>query len=677
MVTPSLYVLLACSAAVFPYSSAILVYPMINCLEEILNRHFLPGSTLVLLQGKEHGLLQNNTTLWTTWPNEGIHNKVLSLLDSLFLMEKYVLLSERMGERKIKLDIKHLNYDGYILLSELEDPRAVYEDLKERVETMRHFIDWNPKAKFIILISQKFELSGKENTKYILASDIFSEFWRLKIVNVVIIFLSDITREDNSVVDYISLLDVYSWFPFKPVEHCGRVIDPILVDRWILKSGKEQFLKNEFLFPPKIPRNMQGCPLRISTFEYGPMMLGYKQRDDGGVSYNDGTDFHVLVEIGKFLNMTLHFLPPPPDMGFWGVQLENGSWNGMAGEVIRGFADIGAIGVWNKCHLILEMDCSKSYMTDNIRWYVPCAKPNPRWTSITRVFKASLWIGFVITYIFVGLAMYFVVKISNSIAPLELQNQSYAGVVKCLLNFWAIILEESASNDLPEIFSIRSIFLAWVLYCWAVNNVYQTFLTSFLVDPGLQKQISSETELFASGIPYQVFPATASHDKIFLSSKYPKILFCTEITVCFDSVAYHDKAFVYSQVATEYLISVKYMNADGDRIICDFDEIISSQVVTFPVMKGFPKLREFNMIIQYILEAGLVGKWFNNIKYLSALALAKTFNLPPGEYIKLSMNHLQSAFYFLIIGYILSILAFIAEIFSMKRVQKKAKIGGK
>ncbi|PSN36244.1 Ionotropic receptor 202 [Blattella germanica] len=672
MVAPSIYVILACSVVLIPCSSATLVYPMINCLEEILNRHFLPGSTLVLLQGKEHSLIQNNATFRTTWFNNDINNKPMSVLDSLFLKEKYFLLLERAGQRKMKLNLKHLDYDGYILLSELEDPKVVYEDLKQRVETVRQFIDWNPKAKFIVIISQNFELSGKGNTKYILASDIFSEFWRLKIVNVVIIFQSDFTIEDNSVVDYISLLDVYSWFPFKPVEHCGRVKDPIVVDRWILKSGKEQFLKNEFLFPPKIPRNMKGCPLRISTFEYGPFMLGYRKKEDGSISYSEGTDFHVLTEISKILNITLHFLPAPPDNGTWGVELENGPWDGMAGEVISGFADIGAIGVWNKCNVILELECGKSYLTDTMRWYVPCAKPNPRWQSITRVFKASLWIGFVITYVVVGLCMYFVVTISNKIAPLELQNQAYAGFVKCLLNFWAIILEESASNDPPEIFSIRTVFLAFVLYCWAVNTVYQTFLTTFLVDPGFQKQISSELEVLASGMIYHVLPATAYHDNFFLwPSIYPKMQFCSTLAECYEGVAYHDRAFCFSEVATDYQISVKYINADGKGIICKFDEIISSQLITFPVMKGFPKLREFDVIIQNILEAGLVNKWFNDIKYLSILALAKTFNLPPGEYVKLSINHLQSAFYFLGIGYILSVLAFIAEIILSKKDLKR------
>jgi len=41
------------------------------------------------------------------------------------------------------------------------------------------------------------------------------------------------------------------------------------------------------------------------------------------------------------------------------------------------------------------------------------------------------------------------------------------------------------------------------LYCWAVNTVYQAHLTIFLIDPGLQHQLSSEDEILTSGIEYR------------------------------------------------------------------------------------------------------------------------------------------------------------------------------
>jgi hypothetical protein len=41
-------------------------------------------------------------------------------------------------------------------------------------------------------------------------------------------------------------------------------------------------------------------------------------------------------------------------------------------------------------------------------------------------------------------------------------------------------------------------FLAWVIYCLPLGNVYQVFLTTFLVELGLQHRIPTEEEILAS-----------------------------------------------------------------------------------------------------------------------------------------------------------------------------------
>ncbi|PSN35409.1 Ionotropic receptor 204 [Blattella germanica] len=629
--------------------------PTIDCLQSILERYFPPQSSLVFLQGKEDLHQPKKSRILADLEESS------TILNVLFLMNRYSITIERAGERKINQTMKYTNHDGYILLSKLQDRHAVYQDLVDRASQLRHEFDWNPRAKFIIIITKS---SADNGTTYDLVSDIFIELWRWKVLDVVILCR---TPPKSISDDLFPLLDVYAWFPFDPVEHCGRVRDPVVIDRWILNSGRGQFQTNENLFPPKVPRDMKGCPIRLSTFEYGPMMLGQSTNEDGSKSYSSGIEYFLMREIAKFTNMSLYILPPPPDGGFWGIDLRNGSWSGLAGEVMNGFSDIAAVDIWYKCNILPEMECSTPHMIDKIRWYVPCAKPNPKWSSLTRVFKASLWGAFAAMYVIVAICMWVVVTISNHTTPKQLQNEAYDGFVKCSLNFWAIILEESASNDPPKIMSIRSLFLAWVLYCYAVNTVYQTFLTSFLVDPGLQKQISSEDELLASGIVYSVFPSTYPHS-VSLYTKYPKIQFCERREECLNAVAYRNEANVFSQVLTEYEISVRFVNANGDRMVCDFDEIVSIQLIVLPVMRGNPKLKVINQVIRYLLEAGFIDQWFDNIKYLSTLALAKTFNLPPGEYIKLSLNHLQSAFYFMFLGYGLSTMAFAGELLSKKKM---------
>jgi hypothetical protein len=63
---------------------------------------------------------------------------------------------------------------------------------------------------------------------------------------------------------------------------------------------------------------------------------------------------------------------------------------GLPGDIIRGYSDVALGNSWYKYHPIKEMKCLVTHSEDSARWFVPCAKTYPRWTSITRVFTAYI-----------------------------------------------------------------------------------------------------------------------------------------------------------------------------------------------------------------------------------------------------------------------------------------------
>jgi hypothetical protein len=128
----------------------------------------------------------------------------------------------------------------------------------------------------------------------------------------------------------------------------------------------------------------------------------------------------------------------------------------VTGEIARSYADIGIGDIWYRCHLVKEIECLRPHLIDKDRWYVTCSRPYPRWVGFTSVFKLSSWLWFVA----ISFNMWQVVKITNNIFIETAQNQAYASLAKCLLNFWAIVLEESASNNPPNVVAIRVLFLA-------------------------------------------------------------------------------------------------------------------------------------------------------------------------------------------------------------------------
>jgi hypothetical protein len=89
----------------------------------------------------------------------------------------------------------------------------------------------------------------------------------------------------------------------------------------------------------------------------------------------------------------------------------------------------------------------------------------------------------------------------------------------------------------------------WFLYCWAVNTVYQTFPTSYLVDTGLQSQITSEEELLHSGIKYGIYRTVLFQIPHLATERYSRRIDCVTFEECQDRAALKgDLAFVFSEI---------------------------------------------------------------------------------------------------------------------------------
>jgi hypothetical protein len=180
-----------------------------------------------------------------------------------------------------------------------------------------------------------------------------------------------------------------------------------------------------------------------------------------------------------------------------------------------------------------------------------------------------------------------------------------------------------------------------------------------LVDTGFQSQISSEKELLHSGIKYGIL----FHIPHLASKRYSRRIDCVTFEECQDRAALKgDLAFVFCSLNIAYVIAERYMDVNGKPLIFKFDEFVSNQIVSNSVPKGLPMMYEFNDVIQDVVEAALLEQRLTGLQYKTTLTSGKDFSLPPGEYTKLIIEPLQSAFYFLFLGYRFYVLVLIAEV---------------
>ncbi|KDR14037.1 uncharacterized protein LOC110834881 [Zootermopsis nevadensis] len=632
---------------------------MVQCLNDISLKHFTPVHALVVayynsqLQESLSRILENETQERNKlyWERD-FGNK---LLQDLHKSEKWSLLLY-LNNDKWNEEMPQSKHGSYIIISLHHHHKNVVQDVSVQIKKLRNDWDWNPRAKFIITLPHAEGNSTKQ-----LAADVFNELWRWRVINMIAVIPA---LGPKNTTDAVPVLDVYTWFPYRPPGRCADVRDPVVLDHWIVdKYGNGSFLNNATLFPEKVPKDLQGCPIVASLFELEPAVMSKKftTEDSAKTVFNEGIEIRLLQEFGSATNMTITYTQPPNEE-LWGLPLKNGSWTGASGQLIQGSVDMAMDLYFYRCDVIKEVECLTPHLIDHVRWYVPCASPFPGWMSLIRVFTLSLWLGFLVSYFIVAFIMWQVVKKSNMIFTQSIENQGYTSLVKCLMNFWAIILGESVPNNPPEKPVIRMVFLIWVLYCLAINTVYQTYLTSFLVDPGLQHQISSDEEVINSGMEYGVPSAISTVIPHVTNCRYQHLLQCDDHKGCQNRIAFkRDFSYIYSTFSMEFIIAARYTDANGKQLICSFEEIILSQLITMPVPKGYMMLDRFNSIILHLLQAGILEQWFKDIKYTTSLSSRVETDMLSGEYTKLSLLHMQSAVYILLLGLFLSFAVFLLE----------------
>jgi hypothetical protein len=266
------------------------------------------------------------------------------------------------------------------------------------------------------------------------------------------------------------------------------VNDITLLDSWVI-SAQGHFNKNTDLFPGKISKNLNGCPLKaIVRNEQTELTTKYVQHtySNGSVVwYVEGLEYDLLRVVLHQMNMTFLTVPTPNEeewnYNFYRSLFEKNSFIALGG-VLRYFCKNS------------NFDCTSSYLFTSIRWYVPCSIKYQRWSSVFRILSVELWLFLIISIVIAAISATLVGRCSYTS-----ECQVYKTLTNPLTNIWAVILGVAVSK-MPRAPSLRSLILAWVCFSVAFRTVFQAFLTTFLINSGFKAPIQNMDELFASGI---------------------------------------------------------------------------------------------------------------------------------------------------------------------------------
>ncbi|XP_050390556.2 glutamate receptor 4 [Patella vulgata] len=213
----------------------------------------------------------------------------------------------------------------------------------------------------------------------------------------------------------------------------------------------------------------------------------------GNITKWEGFCIDILNEMAEKFNF--HYVISEPADRIWGSPVEDGTWNGIVGQVVKGnYAfGVGPFTITSVREAVI--DFTKPYMEEGIGILI--RKPNSESKKMFKMFipfAPEVWGCIVAGVIAVGVLLYIV----NRITPYS-NHKLYSKTDQMMLkeSIWLVYgsYMEQGGDPQPKSISGRLILGFWWLFTILMTSTYTANLAAFLTVTIAEKPINSLTEL--------------------------------------------------------------------------------------------------------------------------------------------------------------------------------------
>jgi hypothetical protein len=498
---------------------------------------------------------------------------------------------------------------------------------------------WNPEAHHVI-VSTSVPPSSQ------LASRLLEEASTILNTFKIILLMPETVQIvlDSSLPDIV----IYTWLPTEQTPQCSKKLTQIrLIDRWVsnpqIGTG---FKLNTNLFPSKEDNVLTGCDVTVLTVHWPPLIIEPSRYWAPGTDMinNDGLIIRIFDTAAKL----------------YGFKPEYKSFSQDYSEKDTMEPDVFGPQPITKI-FSSQYDFMHSYFTDGLTWFVPQGGNIPRWLGPIRVFQPMMWLLVLSVYSLCSFTFWAleVFQSKNSIYQGEYSRitVSFINMLRCILGTG---IRETSKGPVSVL-----LFSLWLFYCMLIYTAYQSSLIGFLTKIGHYPTIKDVHELDGSGIELASMMRFWSENlrkelyvKESLTTK--SIINCTlDTEQCFNQVAYEKNLAILGMKSNvEFEIFPRYWHNGKPLIVPIQDNINDFQMVMY-FDRGSKILKYVNNVSCRLRTAGITDRWLADIKVLARKET--NFQEIDQDIMAMSLQHLQGAFYLLLIGLLLSLLVFVVQ----------------
>ena len=644
---------------------------VVLCVKAIVQRHFSSRNSIIV-SVTNTGLddTENSGSVSPYWEQAMTTD---ALLDSIHGESRWALHISRPTSNLQAFRPQGHKWNYIIMIWESQGNRTATEITTSQLQALQDAGLLSSKSLFLIVICSRVSHQPRD-----FALRIFEDLWhRFKIIDVTIVipyfntpnsFTSALHGVQNSSIESF---DLYTWYPFLSSGTCGNVSRVDVIDKWLVGNSKG-FLRNNNLFPNKISGNLMGCTVRVATRVLPPIIVELVQ---GSKKEYSGPELNILRCILEKLNLSIEYkVLVSTNKSQFEMEAH------LTDETMSGDTDISVGGLTVSDRFISRADSTLPYLEYAVQWYVPCAKCANPWTALLRVYTLDSWICVLCTPIPMIICMH---QLAIRVNKYQLrESQCYMTLQSCFSIFYSIALGVSVT-ELPRTPILRTFVFFLICFSLFMSTTFQNYYTTFLLNPGFEKQISNVRDILQSGIQFGYSSGTEGSLK-YIANEYEysvmqdRRIVCENHCQCLELMLKDVNFACVSNTYCAELVMQSRVSSYARRNLCVLPNVIYRIRSTMYLKKGHPLLNHFNKIIRRMTEAGLISKWKKDfmskqksISVLSSLSYGKdnfgiknivADNIYEAGYFALSLSHLTVAFHILFFGCSLSLTVLIAEL---------------
>ncbi|XP_033608717.1 ionotropic receptor 21a isoform X2 [Cryptotermes secundus] len=470
--------------------------------------------------------------------------------------------------------------------------------------------------------------------------EVFQQFWLAEVADVV------------AILPYRDIVRVFTIFPYR--ESCHLPGPPVLVDQLPWVDGA---FPSVGLFPDIKVTSLHGCSLRFTTIDLAPdviLNLSLSDKFERWKDSVDGIEVRLVNTLASTMNFTV-IISLPHDGYYWGWVHYNGSVSGMIADISNNLSDVGFGHVTHSTQDIGFLEYSASFARDCYGWGVPlgAGRQPPPWVAFTTEFSLLTWCLIVAALLLAAVVLWILPRV---LPRWELQEKPLWGMPSSVMHYACGTLIMAPVWMKPRSQPVRIFAAFWLLYCIVVSVAYQAKMGSIVTVPWAPVNIHSLEELMESDLnlkaPWKLLKTLhKSDDDLVIRAIVARLQPVSTITELVDQLQSQKKQnFAYLMYRRSLMF---YASQSGWKFHVMSEGCLMGHHTALVVRRGSLLIPRFNIIIQRLIDSGIVRKWACDFTPRRAKLESRSAGL--------TIQNMLGAFRVLVLGHLLAVITLLVE----------------